>query len=313
MRWALKHLLAVPPVRISPVGWANGGRIARWAASRSKPEHGPIVIMSLPRSGSSWVGRMLAQAQRVLYLREPINQTVLANTNLSTLFEVACAETEITIRPISDDVFAAYPAFDRSIVKHPKRWTWSRRRSGQLIVKEVNPFAYPWLQERYACKTIYLVRHPGAVASSYYRLGWTDRELDHLPTAKAVMRADHKANFWSYQGALQAIASKMMHDALDRQPDDNYCIVTYEALCADPMKAFRDLFTVADLDWSQDIERCIHQHATATNARRENTYGVQRDSAAMIDIWRGKRSTAECEALREAYLYYDPPLYAEAW
>ena len=87
----------------------------------------------------------------------------------------------------------------------------------------------------------------------------------------------------------------------------------YENLCAQPVQAFRTLFSFAGLPWAQEDQDRIHKHTTLSNARRTNPYGVQSDSTEMIDIWRDEPSTAQVSALREAYLYYDPPLYAEAW
>jgi hypothetical protein len=89
--------------------------------------------------------------------------------------------------------------------------------------------------------------------------------------------------------------------------------VKYEDVCAQPVQAFRTLFSFAGLPWTQEDEDRIHKHTTSSNARRTNTYGVQRDSAEMIDIWRDELSTAQCRLLRDAYLQYDPPLYADAW
>lgn len=58
----------------SPVPWANWGPLSGLIA-RSLPTRSPAVaILSLPRSGSSWVGDMLRNTRDGLYLREPVTQ-----------------------------------------------------------------------------------------------------------------------------------------------------------------------------------------------------------------------------------------------
>ena len=37
----------------------------------------PVLLTSLPRSGSSWIGRILGSADEALYLREPLTQAYL--------------------------------------------------------------------------------------------------------------------------------------------------------------------------------------------------------------------------------------------
>ena len=312
-RWTAEHVLPVSASQLSPVVWANTGPIGRWWARVVQPGQVPVVIMSLPRSGSSWVGKMLGNAPSALYLHEPINQSILAHTDLPTLFEVTSSDTERAVRSFTDDVFAAYPAFDRSVVKDAGQWSWMGRKGAQLVVKEVNPFVYSWLQRRYTFKTIYLVRHPGAVAASYHRLEWTDEQFEHLPTVQALMHQNHRAGFWTRHGTMQAIASRVMRDALDEQRVDRYHTVRYEDVCARPVQAFRKLFSFAGLEWTRDDADRIRKHTTSSNARRTNTYSVQRDSAEMINIWRDELSTAQFRSLRDAYLQYNPPLYADAW
>src|SRR5437016_2265272 len=62
----------------SPVGWAQFGAASR-LLGRAWPPAGPaVVVLSLPRSGSSWVGQTLGLAPEAAYLREPLDQLFLA-------------------------------------------------------------------------------------------------------------------------------------------------------------------------------------------------------------------------------------------
>lgn len=312
-RWVIKRLHPVSESQFSPVAWANLGFIGRWCVQLVSLRHKPVLIISFPRSGSSWLGKMLGATSEALYLREPINQSILSHTELSTLFEVDSADMQSNLRSFADDVFAGYPSFDRSIVAFPNQWSLVDRKTKRVVVKEVNPFAYPWLRNSYDFRTIYLVRHPAAVALSYHRLGWTGYELDDLPSIKEAISKRHLTNFWSYHGALQALASQVISNALERQDEENYRVVRYEELCKRPVHSFQALFRFAGFNWSQRDATRIRKHANSTNARRNSPYDIKRESARMVGAWHNGISEEELQFLRDAYLYYDPALYTDRW
>ena len=313
MGWTIDTFLPVSQSFFHPVMWANFGLIGRWVAQAMEPGRLPILILSMPRSGSSWVGKMLGSAQEALYLREPINQSMLEHTDLPTLFEVSSRDIASNVRPLAEDVFAGYPAFDRGIVKQVDQWSLTRRKEKQVIIKEVNPFFYPWLSESFDFKTIYLVRHPGAVASSFNRLGWRSGLLRCLPAVREQIEERHHESFWAKHGAAQAIASRTVMDALREQDQRRYQVVRYEDLCRRPEGAFRELFGSVGLNWSEQDRERVERHTTATNARREKTYDTRRKSSEMVGAWRDDISKDQLRDLKEAYLHYNPPLYAEGW
>ena len=61
-----------------PVNWARWGPVSSFLARKFKTAAPPILVFSLPRSGSSWVGEILGSASNALYLREPMTQSNLA-------------------------------------------------------------------------------------------------------------------------------------------------------------------------------------------------------------------------------------------
>ena len=73
----IRKQLSRLPFYKSPVWWANFGPFSRYLADRIKPLSPPVVILSIPRSGSSWVGEILGISPTSLYLREPVTQTYI--------------------------------------------------------------------------------------------------------------------------------------------------------------------------------------------------------------------------------------------
>src|SRR5262245_30987828 len=80
-----KHLGIVLAV-YSPVLWANFVRVSRFVAHSIPSVFPPILVISIPRSGSSWLGDSLGISSNALYLREPITQKHLAYKRLAPSF-----------------------------------------------------------------------------------------------------------------------------------------------------------------------------------------------------------------------------------
>ena len=131
-----------------------------------------ILLLSYPRSGSSWIGKLLATSNRVVYLREPITRQCVKRTGY-TLVKIG---NDLTI----DSIYKSHgdKAFHHSALSIGKplnpfsdAFIFTRRKKRKLI-KEVNPKAVKFYCDRYNPIVILLLRHPAAVASSFSRLGW---------------------------------------------------------------------------------------------------------------------------------------------
>jgi hypothetical protein len=311
LRWADRHVSRVP--------WANLGPLSRYWARTIPPRTPPVLVLSLPRSGSSWVGNTLGAADDALYLREPVTQPFLAGMPAGhpSVFEVDPDAPPEAYRRFAERAFAALPAFPRGIVRSPRQWALGRRRARRLVVKEVNPLALAWLVGAFRPRIIYLVRHPAAVAASFARMGWTGAGLTARFTPRTVAAAGidpgrFDGSFWAGHGAFQALTLRVARQVLDGYADCRW--VRYEDLCTDPEGVFRTLADFAGLAWGPGIERAITAQGEAGRGRTDDPYDTHRDSRAMAEAWRGSVPEAEARAVRDAYLAFDPAFYGpEAW
>jgi hypothetical protein len=221
----------------SPVPWVWCGRRGGGAARRRPPLSPPVLVLSMPRSGSSWVGETLGRAPTALYLREPLTQSrPPEEASRDTVFAVSDAlPPPAFYAQAADDAFAGLPRFPRSIVITPRDWSLRRRTRGRLVVKEVNPLACGWLVADYRPRVILLVRHPLAIAHSYLRLGW--------------IGADPAS--WLDLG--RRMSSAMSHALSALEAAGEHRVVAYETLCADPIGQFEALFEFAGLPWTETL------------------------------------------------------------
>ncbi|PZD73231.1 hypothetical protein C1752_02343 [Acaryochloris thomasi RCC1774] len=314
----LKQHLRKTLRKVKPVIWTNLGPVS-WRLARSSPlASPPVLILSLPRSGSSWVGEILGQSESSLYLHEPITQTYL-DQNVEagpSFFEIDANNLPIGYRFAADAAFLGLPIFHHVIVKSPSQWMWRQNRQHQrALIKEVNPFALQWCIDEYKPRIIYLVRHPVSVANSFSRMGWTGKQFESRlsPQTLSTLHPNYQNfthSFWAEMGALQAVTLNRSLEILQKY--DDFTVVEYEEICADPLTTFRQLYNFAGLQWQQAIEDRILSKSNASNQNRTQTYSTSRSSNAMINSWKGEVSEGVIAEVRDAYCAYNPPYYAAA-
>lgn len=276
---------------VAPVSWVRHAPWTKWLTRVLRTRQPALMLLSLPRSGSSWTGEALGCASDALYLREPVTQSDPLFESLGTLFAIDGPAVNARYERPAGKAFAGWPDFDPGIVRFPDQWALHRRRSRRVVIKEVNPFACGWHIEHYAPRLVLLVRHPAAVALSWQRKGW--------------LRAD--AGSWAANGELQGRALRSALDALTRY--EAHRVVLYEDLCAHPISSFTALYRFAGLTWDARAEAFITDRTHNDDAG--NTWDTSRNSQQMIDAWRTQAVPSHVRALHQAFSVFGLPWYRD--
>ena len=299
----------------SPVLWANWGRFSEYLAKKIPPQKPPVVVLSMPRSGSSWVGEILGLSPNSLYLREPITQTFLRTRETGpSFFEIHEYKLPSTYEQSAAHVFLGLPLFNRWITKYPQQWGLLKRKHKHIVIKEVNPFILDWLVKNFQPRIVYLIRHPAAVASSFNQLGYNGKQLESrfsketLERYKNCMQYTH--SFWAEHGAMQAIILKEIINQAKEY--DNFRLVQYEHLCQNPVSVFKDLYNFAELKWNHQVESRILDRSRP-QVVNSHDFSTQRNSAYEMNKWKHTISMDDMTELKEAYLAFAPPYYTSDW
>lgn len=282
---------------MGPVRWARWGPISTLLAHAVPAAKPPVLVLSLARSGSSWVGHILGLSAGALYLREPVTQTLLERRGLAGSPDVAGDPMPHRAwRAAAKDALRGVPRYRSTIVATPSQWRLAERPRRRLVLKEVEPAALEWLLARRRFRTVFLVRHPAAVAQSGRALGWWG----------AADAADEPA-WWRAQGDWQGRSIAPCLERLEGREDAR--VVRYEDLCEAPEPSFRALYAFCGLPWSDDVARTLARETTAEGPYQAGGYDLARDSRGMVDRWREAVAPEQLAALAEGWLAHGLGLY----
>ncbi|WP_113700118.1 sulfotransferase [Nonomuraea lactucae] len=267
---------------------APGGSAAGGAGSRR-----PILVTGLPRSGTSWTGKMLAAGGDVVYVNEPLNPQHppgrcpgVLRANVTHRFQYICDDNAHDWLPAFRDTTALRYRFlpelraNRSpydlarLARYGTAFTLGRLARRRALLDD--PFAVlsaGWFAARLGCAVIALERDPVSFVASWQRLGWT--VYFHELLEQPLLVRDHpellelRALVGSQDRVLKAATLWLVtHDLLARTP--GILVTRYEDLAADPIAGFRRLYGHTGLSWSPAAERRVTRACTAPGPRTDS-------------------------------------------
>jgi hypothetical protein len=284
----------------------------------------PILITGAPRSGTTWVGRVLDLSSQVGYINEPFNpshQPGICSCVFPHWFEYVHSGNAGAY----ESGLAAMLAFRYNLVaqlrQRPSRtgtealardaWNFSiaRVRGARPLVKDpIAVFSSDWLARTFGAAVVVMVRHPAAFAASVKRLGWTFPFHDLL--AQKTLMQDHLAEF---EGELHrkvegrqdpvdqaTLMWRVVYTVLLRfaHTHRDWLFVRQEDLARNPVEGFSDLFDRLELRYTDRTERSIRWYSSGTLEHEANAAedDIRRHSRDTIRRWRD-RLTPEEQAL----------------
>ena len=285
-----------------------------------------ILVTGSHRSGTTWVGRTLAQHPRIKYIHEPFNIThpnQQMGLRLQTGFDYAPAS------PQKDDIQTAFDRllwstpFERAFqackkigldAKTPLRFckhVFGGYYHRFLIKDPLALLSAGWLYERYDLTVICMIRNPYAFVGSLKKAGW-DFDFQHLKKQKELMQAQ----LAPYRDAVNAMCEGV-GDFLDRacllwnilhfvildysEKYPSWMFVKHEDIAAAPPSEFEKLFSHAGLRMSRSITAYIDEFTSSSNpAEAKSSKYAPRNSREALETWRKRLSDEETDRVKTA-------------
>ena len=291
----------------------------------------PVVIVGLPRSGTTWTMRVLGTSPGTVKVAEADNEdkraeAIHAKRRLGRYPCLAGGEPAPAYRTLWAWILAGGranwrsrqalrllgPAADARIFDG--RWdltTWSAATlardpgaghpvPGRVVAKSIHAqLSLEWIEHEFAPVPLVLLRHPANVLASWLEVGLKDGRNTTLES-----RPEIRARYVDRWGAGPpgddpvermswriALLLAALEESLARNP--TWHVRTHEQLCTDPVATFRALFDDLGLEWSDATERYLVE-----NDALGEGFTVRRVAAEVVDSWQDRLDDDQLATLR---------------
>lgn len=250
-------------------------------------EDKPILLVSMPRSGSSWLGEVLAQSRSIRYLREPITSVYMKSALKPVSFFVPdkCMNHTVHEQAVTN-AFTAKLNYFNGVIHNKVDWldpTVKRK----LLIKEVNPLYLDYFQSRFDIKVIYLERCPYAIAKSFDALNWRSEELFSrrfdsytLERLNAIKEDLFEQCFYFQMGFLQGVIRAIVEPSLKLS---NSIQVSYENLILDTESELKKIADFLSIDSIRQLTDYIEQSFSDTENANLGSFSTKRNKQQLID------------------------------
>jgi hypothetical protein len=270
------------------------------------------------RSGTTWVGRMLAASREAVYLHEPLNPVCAPVLLRKEVGRQYLYLTEANEGGYGDafERLLAFPLDSRRTeqsraqrLRRAARLVHARATGARALLKD--PFAIfsvPWFARRLGAEIVVVVRHPLAIAGSTNRLHWgfdTSWLLDQ-PLLMRDRLEPFRAELESQPDTLAGQTALLWRIVYSVASDDarslpQVRLVRHEDLSRQPVQEFAELYGSLGLSFNRRVRKAIERTTSAQNPTETDMSvpgSIMVDSKANIESWRGRLTAREIEIVR---------------
>lgn len=284
----------------------------------------PILVTGGHRTGTTWVGRMLAANSETAYISEPLNvlhRPGVLRVPVERWYTYICPDNEAQYLPALRQTLALRYGLwaeilslrsRKDLLRMSRDWstfTGGRlRRLRPLLKDPFAVFSIPWFIERLGCQVVVTVRHPVAFASSLKRLDWPFQLEDLL--AQPLLMRDWLEPYRQEMTALLAediigrasLLWKMIYAAVlevcIRYPQVR--LAFHERISLDPTPAFRELYADLGLRFTPQAAQAVLGSSSSENPRevsKQAVHATRLDSRANLENWKRRLDPKEIERI----------------
>ena len=294
----------------------------------------PILVTGAHRSGTTWVGKMLALAPDVYFLGEVFNLDLAALappsahayclSGLRYWYQYVDAGNQALFRDELERLLhLRYPRAAKWAQAHNwrehgrvlkanagmiVRRSLGRRRA--LLKDPIALMAAPWLHVEFNVQPVVLIRHPAAMVASLKRLGWyaTFNSFTSQPELMQTRLRQFAVELQTPPPQSDLIGQailmwRLLYTVVEQYQREwpGWLYVHHERLSQQPVQGFQQIYDYLGLCWTPAIEKQISAYSDRTNPQASSGRLVRQlrlDSAANTKCWQKILSPAEVERVR---------------
>lgn len=294
----------------------------------------PILVVGAPRSGTTWLGKMLALPDDTYGLYEPFNPDGPRPPSASywpyrRKVEYVTWDNEWSyLLPTWQVLHGRLPVehfLRRMTQRRFQQWREEalpvvRAKLGakRIVAKDSTSVFYAhWLAARFGVRIVVILRHPGGTTAGYKRMGWMQdmsfileqpllmRDLlepyrddierwNHTYRAGKADPVDMGILWWRL--SMHAAATHLEHHA-------DWIAVRHEDLSANPTEQFPELYRRLGLAWSPDVAARavpLTRGSGSSTGLGSTMHVLERTSRSTIGDWKDRLEPAEVDRMLRA-------------
>jgi hypothetical protein len=299
----------------------------------------PILVTGAHRSGTTWVGKMLAANPAAAYVSEPLNvlhRRGVYRAEVKRWYQYITPENEADYLPAFEQLlnFRYHLLTELGSLRSQKDFLRMGRdlsifAKGKLFGQRAllkDPFAVfsaPWFAQKLNCQVVITIRHPGGFASSLKRLNWPfdfrdllDQPLlmrDHLEADRADMESMPADDIVGQSALLW----RMIYRTVDstRKLIPTIKVVRHEDLSLDPVAGYKSLYESLALPFDDKVRDTILNSSSSENPTelsKKKVHSVKLDSRANMGNWKKRLTSEEITRIRKLTEDVSHLFYADA-
>ena len=276
--------------------------------------HNWVMVTGAMRSGTTFVGRVLATGHRRAYVHEPFNtQCGLPDLPVRYLVDDSAIGRSYHLDEALDSITSLQCQLGDGIFKQDVGW---RRRGKQLaggrgqlnlrfarlhpalqsgVIKDpMGALVAPTLHRDHGVAIVVMVRHPVAwhasVAHHGFKLnGAIESFLRQAESSPGLMTSDEMSlattgDYLERSSVVWNVIYRRLHRELSGQVGAMF--VRHEDLSGDPIATFRQIGSAVDLPLTRNAVRRIEKSTSSSNsveASHDRSHDFQRDSRKLFE------------------------------
>ena len=272
-----------------------------------------ILVAGTARSGTTWLGDLIASQIPCRILFEPFNPDLVPEYGRFHYFQYLRPGTE----------HPEFRAFAQAVFTGNIRNRWVDHQNERILseyrlIKEIRAnLALKWLHDNFReIPILFLMRHPCAVVSSRMELGWaTDRDMDPLLTQPDLV-TDHLDPYMETINSARTDEEKhaVIWSVSNLVPLKQFVpgeipVVYYENLVTQPQRELSAILALLGQSFSKPVMDTINQPSQTTRVTSAIVAGTDR-----LTYWKKKLSVTQIDNILRIvrafgldHLYDDSP------
>lgn len=277
----------------------------------------PILITGSHRSGTTWVGRIIAANKSVVYIQEPFNLDshdkrfgyaidtwYLAAEKSAQAPHILNAYRRMFAKAKSPWHRARAQADIATPIQFLKRLTWAIAEPKRVLLKDpIALMSAAWLEENLGCKVICMIRNPLAFVGSLVKWNWKF-DFNNFRLQKSLMETrlrDFTPQIIHFPENEMDVVDQacllwnLLHHAIgeyqDKHPD--WLFVRHEDLVTTPDTGFEKIFHYLDLAYTNEVRQALRDSISGGTGETESTQYKARDPKGVLNTWKNRLSPSD--------------------